>query len=385
MVLYRLAPDRIERLSETSFRDRQIKERTDLQRLLRSNISVVAPDVLIIAEEFSQWDDSKRRIDLLGVDNSGTLVVIEIKRDEDGGHMDLQAIRYAAMVNSMTFAHAVDVFQNHLNTTGAGKDARSELLDFLEWDEAREDDFARDVRIVLVSADFSKELTTAVLWLNERSLDIRCVRIKPYSNAEQTILDVQQIVPLPEAEEYLVRVREKAITVRDAARESGEDTGYWFMNTGDKDSDNGRSWEDCSKYGFMLMGGQETYIRKAKKLRQDDKLFAYLSGHGYVGYGIVTAEAVPFNDFRPAGHKERLADLPLTRTEPERMSDPERWDLCIGIKWVKTLPRDAAVKDNARNGTLSRFRQPDLVERLLKAFDPQSDATLKISNDTQSR
>ena len=33
-------------------------------------------------------------------------MVIELKRSEDGGFMDLQAIRYAGMVTGMTFEHA---------------------------------------------------------------------------------------------------------------------------------------------------------------------------------------------------------------------------------------------------------------------------------------
>ncbi|RLA03436.1 MAG: hypothetical protein DRQ54_10765, partial [Gammaproteobacteria bacterium] len=45
-------------------------------------------------------------------------------------------------------------------------------LNFLGWEEADEEHFGQDVRIVLVSGDFSKELTTSVLWLNERDLDV---------------------------------------------------------------------------------------------------------------------------------------------------------------------------------------------------------------------
>ncbi|QOI99905.1 MAG: DUF4268 domain-containing protein [Phycisphaeraceae bacterium] len=180
-----------------------------MQRLLRVNIGVVAPDVLVIAEEFGEWDHGRRRIDLLGVDEEANLVVIELKRGEDGEYMDLQAIRYAAMVSGMTFARAAQVHQAFLDRTSPGLDAKSELLKHLGWAEPREDDFAKDVRLVLVSGDFSKELTTAVLWLNERGMDIRCVRMKPYANGGETIVDVQQVVPLPEAEDYMVQVREK--------------------------------------------------------------------------------------------------------------------------------------------------------------------------------
>ena len=228
MPVYKISPDKIEALPETSFPERGIKERGDLQRLLRANIGVVAPDVLVIAEEFAEWDDSKRRIDLLGVDDKANLVVIKLKRDDDGGHMELQAIRYAAMVSTMTFARAVEFFQAYLDKGAQGRDARAMLLAFLGWEEPREDDFASDVRIVLVSAEFSKELTTAVMWLNERDLDIRCVRLKPYANGEQTIVDVQQVVPLPEAAERTIQIKQKGQAQRsEKAERHYERKAFW--------------------------------------------------------------------------------------------------------------------------------------------------------------
>ena len=39
---------------------------------------------LVIADEFSDWEDSRRRIDLLAIDRNANLVVIELKRDEVG-------------------------------------------------------------------------------------------------------------------------------------------------------------------------------------------------------------------------------------------------------------------------------------------------------------
>jgi hypothetical protein len=72
----------------------------------------------------------------------------------------------------------------------------------LGWEHPDEAEFAADTRIVLLSGEFSKEITTAVLWLNERDLDIRCVRLRPYSLDGRTLLDIQQVMPLPEATEY---------------------------------------------------------------------------------------------------------------------------------------------------------------------------------------
>mgnify|MGYP003653491997 FL=1 len=205
----------------------QLQERRDLQRLLRANISVVAPDTLVIAEEFGDWDESRRRIDLLGIDRDANLVVIELKRTEDGGHMELQAIRYAAMVSTMTFDQAADVFSRYLAQIGkADTDARAELLEFLGWDEPDEDAFAQDVRIVLASAEFARELTTSVLWLIERGIDIRCVRLQPYDHDGRVFVDVQQIIPLPEMAEYQVRVTEKKRREREARSDTRDWTSY---------------------------------------------------------------------------------------------------------------------------------------------------------------
>ena len=87
MPIYEFAPDRIQPLSKTTFGAMQLHERRDLQRLLRENIEVIAPDTLVIAEEYGEWDESRRRIDLLGIDRDANLVVIELKRTEDGGEI----------------------------------------------------------------------------------------------------------------------------------------------------------------------------------------------------------------------------------------------------------------------------------------------------------
>lgn len=216
MPVYRLSADAIQSLEPTTFAAAGIHERADLQRLLRTQVEVISPGTMVITEEFGDWDDSKRRIDLLGLDKGANLVVIELKRTEDGGHMELQAIRYAAMVSAMTFDQVTQTHQKFLDKLQIKEDAQERILKHLGWDEPQEDEFAQDVRIVLASAEFSKEMTTAVMWLNERELDITCMRLKPYKDSLGVLLDVQQIIPLPEARAYTVSVRAKQNSERKA-------------------------------------------------------------------------------------------------------------------------------------------------------------------------
>ena len=208
-MIYVLGENGIRELQSTTFAQQELRER-QVQDVLKRHPEVVSPGTLIVAEEFRDWEDSRRRIDLLGIDQEANLVVIELKRTEDGGHMELQAVRYAAMISAMSFEDLVSTFGRYLEESGhRPDDARGKLREHLGWGDTDDEVLGQDVKIVLASADFSKELTTTVLWLNDRGVDIRCVRMRPHDNDGQLLLEVQTVIPLPETEEYQVRIREK--------------------------------------------------------------------------------------------------------------------------------------------------------------------------------
>lgn len=231
MPLYTFKDKHITEVQNTQFDIEGIQERTDLQAALRDKIAVISPNTLVIAEEFSEWTEGSRRIDLLGIDKQANLVVIELKRDDTGADMELQALRYASMVSTLTFKRAVEIHQQYLEKRCIAKNSEEEILNFLGWSDSLEEQFPRDVRIILASANFSRELTTTVIWLNERDLDIRCVRLQPYRLGEEILLDIEQVIPLPEAEEYQVKVREQASAQRAAASSSKDRTKYHFLGS----------------------------------------------------------------------------------------------------------------------------------------------------------
>ncbi|WP_431285464.1 DUF4268 domain-containing protein [Humitalea sp. 24SJ18S-53] len=216
MPIYEARPDGLVPLAGTSFEAEGWRERGDIQRLLKDRIASLEDGLMVLAEEFSAWTDSTRRIDLLCLDHKANLVVVELKRNDDGGHMDLQALRYAAMVSAMTFDQAVETLTRSRNRANPDTDAaRADILNFLGWRTPDEDNFATETRIVLAAADFGKELTTSVLWLRERGIDIRCVRLKPYRLSDgRLLLDIQQIIPLPEAADFQTRLEEKKAAER---------------------------------------------------------------------------------------------------------------------------------------------------------------------------
>ena len=70
MPIFELDKDSITPIPRTSFSKNHIREREDLQRLLREQIQIIDEDLMVLAEEYGDWEESHRRIDLLALDRS---------------------------------------------------------------------------------------------------------------------------------------------------------------------------------------------------------------------------------------------------------------------------------------------------------------------------
>jgi hypothetical protein len=77
MAIYEIVSDAIRKFDPTSFLEVGLQVRNDLQRLLKDQVDVIAPDTLVIAEEFGDWEESRPRIDLFPIDNHPNLDDIE--------------------------------------------------------------------------------------------------------------------------------------------------------------------------------------------------------------------------------------------------------------------------------------------------------------------
>lgn len=226
VALYGLTGDSLAPIAQKTFTELGLLERSNIQRAVRAHITAITPGIktMVLAEEFCDWVDANRRIDLLCLDEKARLVVVELKRD-NSAHMELQALRYAAMVSTMRFEQAVEAHRKYLKAIGSEADAERAIREFLDMEE---EIVALDetVRIVLAASDFSTELTTTVLWLNKLNLDIRCVQMRPHHVDERVLLDIQQVIPLPGAEQYQVALREKTMEQAAARTQSRDITRY---------------------------------------------------------------------------------------------------------------------------------------------------------------
>jgi hypothetical protein len=203
--------DSAEKISPGTFIDLNIWERQHIEQWVRVNPEILGEDLLVLTTEFDRFINSSDRLDLLALDSEGNLVVVELKRDSVAGHADLQAIRYAAMVSSMTIEKLLPYYvayrKKHYAEELSNSDARNQLANFVGPEPLTE--FPSKPRIILCSEDFAPEITTTVLWLNKFDVDISCVKITPYKVGDKIIIVPRVVIPLEEAKQYLIDIKVK--------------------------------------------------------------------------------------------------------------------------------------------------------------------------------
>lgn len=201
-----------EKIESSSFTELNIWERQHIQEWIRQAPEILGEQLLVMSIEFDRFVNSNDRLDVLAIDRQGNLVVIELKRDAYAGYADLQSVRYAAMVSSMTIDNLLPYYlayqKKYLKIENPSKEnSRTDIEEFVNQDSFEE--LSSKPRIILCSENFSQEITTTVLWLNQSGLDISCVRITPHKIGEQVVIVPNKIIPLQEAKQYLIDIQKK--------------------------------------------------------------------------------------------------------------------------------------------------------------------------------
>lgn len=199
----------IEKIQPTKFSDLGFSERNHLQEWIAKNPAALGEELLIIQKEFDGFDDTRERLDLLALDKQGDLVIIENKLDDSGRDVTWQALKYASYCATLDQDQIQNIYQKYLGHNSE-KNAKHEILKFLqkrEWDEVL---LNQNQRIIFVANHYRKEVTSTVLWLmTKHEMPIQCFKATPYKFGEQIFLDMEQIIPIKETEEFMIKMAKK--------------------------------------------------------------------------------------------------------------------------------------------------------------------------------
>ena len=368
--MYKIDPhgNKIEKLQECSFEELGFKERDNLQEWIAKEPTVLGEDLLIIQKEFAGFSDTHERLDLLALDKQGSLVIIENKLDDTGKNVTWQALKYASYCSSLSKENIRKIYQDYLDKKSSKDKAEEKLSEF--FDETDYEDLnlnnGMTQRIILIAAKFRKEVTSTVLWLLNFKVQLQCFRATPYSMGDELFLNVEQIIPTQDAEEYMIGMAEKARDVIDSQTElkhlQGIRKEFWtkliqlmnaksnlyqnispdiysYIGAGSGVSGVGLRFVVSNSYGRA-----ELYIDRGSK-EENESIFDELS----------TLKDDIEKDFGGSLVWERLDDKRACRIKsetPGNISDKERWDA------MQTFMTDSMLNlENALKNPLKEINQ----------------------------
>ncbi|MBE7733272.1 PDDEXK family nuclease [Devosia faecipullorum] len=272
-------------------------------------------DAMIVGRQVPT--DHGKFIDLLAMDASGALIIIELKKDRTPREIVAQVLDYASWVRTLTTPEIYERAEKYLNQRLATA--------FREkFGEPIPDQLNATHSMLIVASELDPASKRIVEYLSEEhGVAINTVFFNVFEANGQEWLTTDFLLDQEEVEE------------RSERKVRAPWSGYFFANAGLNES---RTWEDYRKYGFIAAGGGEFYSGRLGQLSVGDELFLFDKGNGYLGHGVVTEEKTPAADFQtPDGP---LLEQPLLgRNLGHDADNPELAEYVVGIDWKHTIER----------------------------------------------
>ncbi len=146
-------------LIETSLTQQGRSEAYDLESWVASDSSLIGPDLRIIGR---QVHTASGPLDLLGIDRSGNLVIIELKRDRLPREALAQAIDYASDVASWDLDKVSEVCTKH-----TGKSLEDFISEEFEEENLESLNVNSAQRIILIGFSIEGALERMIQWLSD--------------------------------------------------------------------------------------------------------------------------------------------------------------------------------------------------------------------------
>jgi len=316
--------------------------------------------------------DYGKFIDLLAVDENGTLVIIELKKHMTPREVTAQALDYATWVEHLEPQQIAEIWQGFVKGYHPEMGNRSLDQAFMDKFNTRLDEVSlnEEHRMVVVAAKLDSQTERILAYLTERGIPINAVFFEVFTDGKAQFLSrVWFKDPLEELDPLVDPPK---------AKERGPWNGEFYVSYGVDDQ---RTWEDAMTYGFISGGGGRWYSNTLNYLKPGDRIWVNVPKKGFVGVGRVVDSAVKVSDFkiqRPDGTITGVGDANLNLAAKNMLKNAEDDDLAeylVRVRWEHTVPLAKAVKEVGFFGNQNTVCRPSdpkwnhTVERLTQIWD----------------
>ena len=152
----------------TGYDHSPVSEEREMEDYIESNPGIIEEGMIVLAR---QW----KNIDLLGLDNDGNVVVIEIKKESnDARKVITQTIEYGILAEDLGYSE-LNAIARENNKLGNFPNLEKMFQERI--DEFQIDDFNADTKLYIVHEKIGGEIKKIAQWLNDKGINIYCVEL----------------------------------------------------------------------------------------------------------------------------------------------------------------------------------------------------------------
>ena len=328
--------------------ERLLASRLDSEKQLEEMIvaepSILSRDWMLIGRQ--ERTSYGKILDLLAVAPDGSLVLIELKRDQTPWDVVAQALDYASWVEELEPEQIAEIYRRFKTGSDLAVDFRTHFGVDLD-----EDQLNGSHQIVIVAAEMDEATERITRYLTKRDVPINVLFFRVFESGNDKLLS-------------RVWLTDPGETQSDAASTDKNQEGKQPWN-GEYYVSYDRSWEDARNYGFVSGGGGLWYSNTLKLLSPGDRVWVNVPGRGYVGVGRVTEQRKHVTEFEvdtPAGRRPVLEVLAHADKIRQQGDDPEMAEYFVRVQWLDTKSESEAARDVGFFGNQNTVCRPRAVK-----------------------
>ena len=308
-----------------------------LEDFIVDHPEMLDPNWMLIGRQVQT--DFKGIIDLLALQPDGTPVVIELKRDKTSREVLAQTLDYASWLEDLEPSRLQKIYESFVPGGNLARDFQAKFHAPLE-----DDALANDHLMVIVASELDTSTERIVRFLSKRSLNINVLFFQIFQGNDELLL----------SRSWFVDPSTTQVSVGEG-EQKGPWNGEFYVSFG-VDAD--RKWEDGRTFGFITASGGPWYTRTLDMLDVGDRVWVNIPATGYVGVGVVSGKALPYDEFTvvEGGSTVPIANAKTVGNYAVDDSDATAW--FVPIEWVTTVSESEAVREVGFFGNQNTVAKP---------------------------
>jgi len=309
-----------------------------LEEQITRDISILNSGWMLIGRQV--YTDFGKYIDLLAIDATGSIIIIELKKHKTPRDVVAQAIDYAAWVEHLPSEKFVQIYSEFANRNDLPEKSFDEAFKARFGALPVEDDINSSHQMVIVAAELDASTERIINYLNDKaSVAVNAVFFSVFQDGDNQYLSRAWMIDPVETEEHAVNTRQK-----------GEWNGEFYTSFGA--GLGSRSWADATEQGFISAGDGRWYSKTLFMLNPGDRVWVNIPGTGYVGVAKVIGHAVMADEYiTPDMGLRGVYNLAAERGEDEA-------EYFVPVTWLHKVPETQAVNEVGLFGNQNSVARP---------------------------